>query len=111
MPAIEQTGANAQTDIYWLYTDLNSALIEVMDAEDRLCWSGQYDTLGKVKGQALDRAKKRQGGLNNYQYAPNPITWVDPFVLKCGVPKFDSQKKFKYKEDEISVKTYPDGTS
>ncbi|MCG8710941.1 hypothetical protein JHU04_004258 [Brenneria sp. 4F2] len=70
MPAIEQTGANAQTDIYWLYTDLNSALIEVMDAEDRLCWSGQYDTLGKVKGQALDRAKKRHGGAEQLSIRP-----------------------------------------
>ncbi|MGH1372134.1 MAG: RHS repeat-associated core domain-containing protein [Cellvibrionaceae bacterium] len=23
------------------------------------------------------------GGTNNYQYAPNPVGWVDPFGLKC----------------------------
>ncbi|WP_460164713.1 RHS repeat-associated core domain-containing protein [Sessilibacter sp. MAH1] len=23
------------------------------------------------------------GGLNNYQYAPNPVGWVDPFGLSC----------------------------
>jgi len=23
------------------------------------------------------------GGVNNYRYAPNPITWTDPFGLKC----------------------------
>ncbi len=23
------------------------------------------------------------GGINNYQYAPNPIGWVDPFGLTC----------------------------
>ncbi|GAB2192097.1 hypothetical protein MAH1_37060 [Sessilibacter sp. MAH1] len=23
------------------------------------------------------------GGINNYQYVPNPITWVDPFGLSC----------------------------
>ncbi|WP_272692237.1 RHS repeat-associated core domain-containing protein, partial [Providencia sp. PROV064] len=24
------------------------------------------------------------GGLNLYQYAPNPLTWVDPWGLSCG---------------------------
>jgi RHS repeat-associated protein len=23
------------------------------------------------------------GGINHYQYAPNPVNWVDPFVLSC----------------------------
>ena len=23
------------------------------------------------------------GGINNYQYAPNPITWIDPLGLSC----------------------------
>lgn len=23
------------------------------------------------------------GGLNNYQYAPNPLSWIDPLGLKC----------------------------
>ncbi|MCG8711130.1 hypothetical protein JHU04_004521, partial [Brenneria sp. 4F2] len=23
------------------------------------------------------------GGLNNYAYAPNPLTWIDPLGLKC----------------------------
>ncbi len=23
------------------------------------------------------------GGLNNYQYAPNPVSWIDPFGLTC----------------------------
>ncbi|MBH0059408.1 hypothetical protein I6F65_20950, partial [Pseudoalteromonas sp. SWXJZ94C] len=29
------------------------------------------------------------GGINHYQYAPNPINWVDPFGLTCK----DGQKK------------------
>lgn len=41
LAAIEQAGATAQADIYWLHTDLNSAPLEVTDAEGRLCWSGQ----------------------------------------------------------------------
>ncbi|CCG19221.1 RHS family protein, partial [Taylorella asinigenitalis 14/45] len=24
------------------------------------------------------------GGLNNYQYAPNPVEWVDPWGLVYG---------------------------
>ncbi|ENZ8713709.1 RHS repeat-associated core domain-containing protein [Klebsiella aerogenes] len=24
------------------------------------------------------------GGLNVYQYAPNPLSWIDPLGLKCG---------------------------
>ncbi|MCX2781344.1 RHS repeat-associated core domain-containing protein, partial [Microbulbifer thermotolerans] len=23
------------------------------------------------------------GGINNYQYVPNPVRWVDPFGLRC----------------------------
>ena len=30
------------------------------------------------------------GGINHYQYAPNPVNWVDPFGLSCkeGKPNF-----------------------
>ncbi|MCQ9454915.1 polymorphic toxin type 47 domain-containing protein [Citrobacter portucalensis] len=24
------------------------------------------------------------GGINLYQYAPNPLSWIDPLGLKCG---------------------------
>ena len=96
------------------------------DAAGNLCWSGQYDTFGKLQGQTVAGAAKRQGaqyqqplryagqyqddesglhynlfryyepevgrfttqdpiglrgGLNLYQYAPNPLMWVDPFGL------------------------------
>lgn len=28
------------------------------------------------------------GGMNAYQYAPNPLTWVDPWGLRCKDAKF-----------------------
>nr|WP_252399902.1 RHS repeat-associated core domain-containing protein [Escherichia coli] len=30
----------------------------------------------------------RLGGLNLYQYAPNPLGWIDPLGLKCGQPEW-----------------------
>ncbi|EMM4086356.1 hypothetical protein WAC87_004423, partial [Shigella flexneri] len=31
-----------------------------------------------------------RGGLNLYQYAPNPLSWIDPLGFKCGeVKEFD----------------------
>ncbi|WP_181424404.1 RHS repeat domain-containing protein, partial [Serratia marcescens] len=122
-------------DIYWYHTDLNSAPLEVTDAAGNLCWSGQYDTFGKLQGQTVAGAAKRQGaqyqqplryagqyqddesglhynlfryyepevgrfttqdpiglrgGLNLYQYAPNPLNWIDPLGLsKCEPEKWD----------------------
>ncbi|QHI80644.1 Rhs family protein [Serratia sp. NGAS9] len=119
--------------MYWYHTDLNSAPLEVTDAAGNLCWSGQYDTFGKLQGQTVAGAAKRQGaqyqqplryagqyqddesglhynlfryyepevgrfttqdpiglrgGLNLYQYAPNPLMWVDPLGLSaCNSPK------------------------
>ena len=29
------------------------------------------------------------GGINLYQYAPNPLTWVDPWGLSCGATGSD----------------------
>jgi len=43
------------------------------------------------------------GVLNLYDYAPSLLNWIDPLGLRCSSPKFDAQKKFKYKEDEMSV--------
>ncbi|BEM57885.1 hypothetical protein SME22J_17460 [Serratia marcescens] len=126
LAALEQAGDSRSADIYWYHTDLNSAPLEVTDAAGNLCWSGQYDTFGKLQGQTVAGAAKRQGaqyqqplryagqyqddesglhynlfryyepevgrfttqdpiglrgGLNLYQYAPNPLMWVDPFGL------------------------------
>ncbi len=30
------------------------------------------------------------GGLNVYQYAPNPLSWIDPLGLKCGFAEKDN---------------------
>ncbi|BEN15963.1 hypothetical protein SMKC004_17580 [Serratia marcescens] len=126
LAALEQAGDSRSADIYWYHTDLNSAPLEVTDAAGSLCWSGQYDTFGKLQGQTVAGAAKRQGaqyqqplryagqyqddesglhynlfryyepevgrfttqdpiglrgGLNLYQYAPNPLMWVDPLGL------------------------------
>ena len=32
------------------------------------------------------------GGINHYQYAPNPVNWVDPFGLRC---KEDEERRLK----------------
>ncbi|WP_240666827.1 RHS repeat-associated core domain-containing protein, partial [Serratia marcescens] len=124
LAALEQAGDSRSA---WYHTDLNSAPLEVTDAAGNLCWSGQYDTFGKLQGQTVAGAAKRQGaqyqqplryagqyqddesglhynlfryyepevgrfttqdpiglrgGLNLYQYAPNPLMWVDPLGLK-----------------------------
>ncbi|AIA48813.1 RHS family protein [Serratia sp. FS14] len=126
LAALEQAGDSRSADIYWYHTALNSAPLEVTDAAGNLCWSGQYDTFGKLQGQTVAGAAKRQGaqyqqalryagqyqddesglhynlfryyepevgrfttqdpiglrgGLNLYQYAPNPLMWVDPLGL------------------------------
>ncbi|MFH3350913.1 RHS repeat domain-containing protein, partial [Klebsiella aerogenes] len=33
------------------------------------------------------------GGLNVYQYAPNPLGWVDPWGLKCGTVEYHHKQK------------------
>lgn len=34
------------------------------------------------------------GGFNLYQYAPNPVTWIDPFGWACGHHGHHSDPKF-----------------
>ncbi|WP_230203850.1 RHS repeat-associated core domain-containing protein, partial [Serratia marcescens] len=138
LAALEQAGDSRSADIYWYHTDLNSAPLEVTDAAGNLCWSGQYDTFGKLQGQTVAGAAKRQGaqyqqplryagqyqddesglhynlfryyepevgrfttqdpiglrgGLNLYQYAPNPLMWVDPLgLMSCGASKGFARK-------------------
>ncbi|WP_274852041.1 RHS repeat-associated core domain-containing protein, partial [Serratia marcescens] len=144
-------------DIYWYHTDLNSAPLEVTDAAGNLCWSGQYDTFGKLQGQTVAGAAKRQGaqyqqplryagqyqddesglhynlfryyepevgrfttqdpiglegGLNLYQYAPNPLMWVDPYGLSCS-PSTKLNRKFraleKAQKTAVNTRHLPDG--
>ena len=129
LAALEQAGDSRSADIYWYHTDLNSAPLEVTDAAGNLCWSGQYDTFGKLQARrwparrsdrarnissrcatpAISGRRKRpalqpvpllrtrggafhhagsdrlRGGLNLYQYAPNPLMWVDPLgLMSCS---------------------------
>ncbi|HAZ77792.1 MAG TPA: type IV secretion protein Rhs, partial [Enterobacteriaceae bacterium] len=46
------------------------------------------------------------GGLNLYSYAPNPLSWIDPFGLKCG--DADSSKAYSTAyEMKLSKASYP----
>ena len=63
LAALEQAGDGQQADIYWLHTDLNSAPLEVTDAEGNLRWSGNYDTFGKLQGQTVAGAERRKGAF------------------------------------------------
>ncbi|CAI2537136.1 Uncharacterized conserved protein [Serratia ficaria] len=59
--ALEQAGGNPLAEIYWLHADLNSAPLEVSDAEGNLRWSGNYDTFGKLTGQTVAGAARHNG--------------------------------------------------
>ncbi|MBT0337219.1 RHS repeat-associated core domain-containing protein [Morganella morganii] len=51
------------------------------------------------------------GGLNLYQYAPNPVGWVDPWGLMCGVakPKKVSNSNLPHAIDRaVERSVYPD---
>ncbi|MEN4049831.1 RHS repeat-associated core domain-containing protein, partial [Serratia marcescens] len=141
LAALEQAGDSRSADIYWYHTDLNSAPLEVADAAGNLCWSGQYDTFGKLQGQTVAGAAKRQGaqyqqplryagqyqddesglhynlfryyepevgrfttqdpiglrgGLNLYQYAPNPLMWVDPLGLSSKPCKTEETTRVRH---------------
>ncbi|WP_431739795.1 RHS repeat-associated core domain-containing protein [Morganella morganii] len=41
------------------------------------------------------------GGLNLYQYAPNPLTWVDPWGWACGTSR---QNREFWKNEPIEFK-------
>ncbi|WP_263303122.1 RHS repeat-associated core domain-containing protein [Escherichia fergusonii] len=58
------------------------------------------------------------GGLNLYQYAPNPLSWIDPLGLKIvtvyhytdqgGYNGISSQKPYKFKASS-PIKGHPKG--
>ncbi len=84
-------------DIVWsarYKTYGNLALKDVDDVENNLRFQGQY--FDQETGLHYNRHRYYNpntgqftqqdpigllGGLNNYQYAPNPVGWVDPFGL------------------------------
>ncbi|MDI6457774.1 RHS repeat-associated core domain-containing protein [Cronobacter muytjensii] len=43
------------------------------------------------------------GGINLYQYAPNPLVWVDPLGLKCWST---ARKDFWKKEAQTNAHKY-----
>ncbi len=74
----------------------NLALKDVEDVENNLRFQGQY--FDQETGLHYNRHRYYNpntgqftqqdpigllGGLNNYQYANNPIQWIDPFGLTC----------------------------
>ncbi|WP_096086538.1 RHS repeat-associated core domain-containing protein [Agaribacterium haliotis] len=74
----------------------NLAVKEVDEVENNLRFQGQY--FDKESGLHYNRHRYYDpslgqfttqdpigllGGVNNYQYAPNPIQWVDPLGLSC----------------------------
>ena len=63
LAAIEQAGDSRQADIFWLHSDQNGAPLEVTDAGGQLCWSGNYDTFGKLQGQTAAGIMQRRGAV------------------------------------------------
>ncbi|MCF6257673.1 MAG: DUF6531 domain-containing protein [Gammaproteobacteria bacterium] len=74
----------------------NVALKEIEDIENNLRFQGQY--FDEETGLHYNRHRYYNpdtgqfinqdpigllGGVNNYQYAPNPTGWIDPFGLAC----------------------------
>lgn len=74
----------------------NVAVKEVEEVENNLRFQGQY--FDEETGLHYNRFRYYNpntgqfitqdpigllGGVNNYQYAPNPVGWVDPFGLSC----------------------------
>lgn len=72
------------------------ALQEVAEVENNIRFQGQY--FDEETGLHYNRFRYYNpntgqfisqdpigllGGVNNYQYAPNPVGWVDPFGLSC----------------------------
>jgi RHS repeat-associated protein len=88
----------------------NVAVKEVEEIENNLRFQGQY--FDEETGLHYNRFRYYNpntgqfitqdpigllGGVNNYQYAPNPVGWVDPFGLKCkeSDPLLDDIEDFR----------------
>ena len=90
---------NQQGSIVWkarYKTYGNVALKDVEEVENNLRFQGQY--FDQESGLHYNRHRYYDpsvgqfttqdpigllGGVNNYQYAPNPVGWVDPLGLMC----------------------------
>lgn len=90
---------NEQGEIVWkarYKTYGNVAVQEVEEVENNLRFQGQYfdDETGlhynrhRYYNPNIGQFTTQDpigllGGVNNYQYAPNPVGWIDPFGLSC----------------------------
>lgn len=77
---------HADDDIYWLHTDLNSAPLEVTDAESNLCWFGNYETFGKLQGQKVAGAERRKGTFFDQPlcYAGQYLNSENGYIITCS---------------------------
>ncbi|MHB2241407.1 RHS repeat-associated core domain-containing protein [Pseudomonas monsensis] len=46
---------------------------------------------------------KLAGGLNQYQYVPNPTGWVDPLGLSCSCPPPEPRRPMRYEAGRVVV--------
>ena len=84
----------------------NVARQEVEEVENNLRFQGQY--FDEETGLHYNRHRYYNpgtgqfisqdpigllGGVNCYQYAPNPVHWVDPFGLSCKEQKYSNTKE------------------
>jgi RHS repeat-associated protein len=91
----------------------NLALKEVEEVENNLRFQGQY--FDEETGLHYNRFRYYSpntgqfinqdpigllGGLNNYQYAANPIAWIDPMGLTCKEYKTEGLKPGFYGEND-----------
>jgi RHS repeat-associated protein len=100
---------NAQGKIAWSASYKaygNLALVQDNEIENNIRFQGQYydeeTGLHYNRFRYYDPACGRfisqdpiglLGGVNNYQYAPNPVSWVDPFGLSCKETKYTNVKE------------------
>ena len=88
----------------WYQCDHLGTPQELTDPNGQLAWSAQYKALGEIKEQRSEWAQREgltnpisyAGGLNLYQYAPNPTGWVEPLGLakccdQCGITTHSNQ--------------------
>jgi len=102
----------------------NLALKEIDEVENNLRFQGQYyDTETGLhynrfryyhpeSGQFINQDPiGLLGGLNNYQYAPNPTMWVDPLGLVCkenAWNKFQAHHKGQFNNSSDAASAYND---
>lgn len=123
---------DAQGKVVWKVrykTYGNVAVKEIEEVENNLRFQGQY--FDEETGLHYNRFRYYNpntgqfitqdpigllGGVNNYQYAPNPVGWVDPFGLSCKEeqpdrPKVseDGRRIHYFTKDDIKVKKMYDG--